>query len=100
MPLWMTLLTLCEAFSLPVIGSIALASSKLTVGVSAQAAQRWFLGVLVAVTLVTCRTVISCDPCWLLHTTTLAMMVVGSMVLPDRQTVQQRRLSHWPRLGM
>jgi hypothetical protein len=100
MPLWMTLLTLCEAFTLPIIGSVALATSKLTVGGSAQAAQRWFLGVLVAVTLVTCRTVISCDPCWLLHTATLAMMVVGSLLLPDRQMLAQRRLSHTPRLGL
>jgi hypothetical protein len=100
MPLWMTLLTLSEAFTLPIIGSLALAASKLTVGASAQAAQRWFLGVLLAVTLVTCRTVISCDACWLLHTATLAMMAVGSLLLPDRQTLEQRRLSHAPRLGL
>lgn len=93
MPAWMTLLTLLEAFALPTLGSAALVASKLTLGPAAQAAQRWFLGMLVAVTLITCRTVITSDDCWLLHTATLSLMVVGALLLPDRDALEQRRLS-------
>jgi hypothetical protein len=100
MPLWMTLLTFCEAFTLPLLGSVALVTSKLTAGSSAEAAQRWFVGVLVAVTLITCRTVITSDSCWLLHTATLSMMVVGALLLPDRQTLQERRVSQATRMSV
>lgn len=93
MPAWMTLLTLLEAFALPLLGSAALAASKLTLGPTAQAAQRWFLSTLVAVTLITCRTVITSNSCWLLHTATLSMMVVGALLLPDREALEQRRVS-------
>lgn len=91
MPAWMTLLTLLEAFAVPLLGAAALVVSKLTLGLLAQAAQRWFLGTLVAVTLITCHTVITSGPYWLLHTATLSMMVVGSLLLPDRDSLEQRR---------
>ena len=91
MPAWMTLLTFFDAFALPLIGCLALASSKLTRGATAEAAQRWFVGVLVAVTCITCHTVTTSASPWLLHTVTLSMMVVGALLLPDREALEQRR---------
>jgi len=93
MPPWMTLLTLVETFSLPILAMLTLAASKLTVGATAQAARRWFFGVLVAVTLITCRTVINCDSCWLTHTATLSMMFVGALLVPDRESLENRRIA-------
>jgi hypothetical protein len=100
MPAWLIVLTCLEAFALPLLGSLALASSKLTLGKSAQAAQNWFIGILVAVTLITCRTVITSDRCWLLHTATLSLMVVGALLLPDRQTLEDRRHGAAARIGL
>ena len=92
MPNWMVLLSVIEIVSLPLIGSIALALSKLASGETARVAERWFLGVLLAVTLITCRTVIMHGDCWFAHTATLGLMVVGALLLPDRETLDQRRI--------
>ncbi len=92
MPSWVLLFSAVEVFSLPLIGSAALALSKLTSGSTARVAERWFLGILLAVTLITCRTVIVFDACWLVHTATLGMMIVGALLLPDRESLDQRRV--------
>lgn len=84
-------LSLLEVFSLPLLGAASLLGSKLLIGTAAEAAQRWFVGILIAVALITCRTVIVQDDCWLAHTTTLAMMFLGALLLPDRQTLAERR---------
>ncbi|MGV3485294.1 MAG: hypothetical protein ACO1RT_12815 [Planctomycetaceae bacterium] len=90
MPSWM----LCiETLALPLIGSVALGLSKLTHGPMARISEQWFLGVLLAVTLITCRTVISAGECWLAHTSTLGLMIVGSLLLPDRDSLLQRRIT-------
>jgi hypothetical protein len=91
MPTWTLLLSFVEFFSLPIIGSSALALSKFTAGPSARIAERWFLGILLAVTLITCRTVIVLGPCWFAHTATLGLMIVGALYLPDRDSLDQRR---------
>lgn len=91
MPIWMHLLSAIEIFSLPIIGSVALGWSKLAVGVTARVAERWFLGVLLAVTVITCRTVMVHDPCWFIHTATLGLMIVGALLLPDRESLGHRR---------
>jgi len=96
MPTWMLLFSAIEFFSLPLIGSFALALSKMTAGENARIAERWFLGILLAVTLITCRTVIVLGPCWFTHTATLGMMIVGSLFLPNRETIDQRRfVANW-----
>jgi len=94
MPLWIVLFNAIEAFSLPLIGVIVLCLSKLTSGPSARIAERWFLGVLFAVTVITCRTVIFQDDCWFVHTGTLAFMTVGALLLPGRESLGQRRVAH------
>ncbi len=93
MPLWLSLVNVLEAFSLPLLASLTLGVSKLTVGATAQAARRWFVGVLVAVTLITCRTVVTCDPSWLMHTVAVSMLFVGALLIPDRESVTARRLT-------
>jgi predicted ABC-type sugar transport system permease subunit len=72
MPPWLSVFSFMEVLSLPILAALSLGVSKMTIGATAQAARRWFFGVLVAVTLITCRTVITLDPCWLTHTTTLS----------------------------
>jgi hypothetical protein len=91
MPSWVLFFTVIEFFSLPAIGAIALTLSKVTAGDSARIAERWFLGVLLAVTLITCRTVIVLDNCWLAHTATLGFMIVGALLVPSRDSLDQRR---------
>lgn len=93
MPQWLSVLSFLEVLSLPILAALSLGASKLTVGATAQAARRWFFGVLVAVTLITCRTVITLDPCWLTHTTTLSMLFVGALLLPDRESFEERRVA-------
>lgn len=92
MPQGISLFELVEAFALPLIGMASLASSKLLDGAAARAAERWFLGVLLAVTVITCRTVIVSADSWLMHTATLSMMFVGALLLPDRRALAERRL--------
>ncbi|TVP99350.1 MAG: hypothetical protein EA381_09955 [Planctomycetaceae bacterium] len=98
MPVWVQWIGLLEAVSLPVIGTVSLAASKLLVGPLALAAERWFLGILLAVTVITCRTVILSGECWLVHTATLAMMFVGALLLPDRRSLAERRVAGAPRM--
>jgi len=96
MSIWALLFSLIEVFSLPIVGSVALGLSKLTSGDAARVAEHWFLGVLLAVTLITCRTVIVLDHCWLVHTVTLGTMIVGALLLPDRESMDQRRvIGNW-----
>jgi len=92
MPTWMLLFSVIEFFSLPIIGLVALSLSKFTEGPTARIAERWFLGVLLAVTLITCRTVIVLGPCWFAHTATLGLMIVGSMYFPDRESIVRKRI--------
>jgi membrane protein CcdC involved in cytochrome C biogenesis len=72
-----------DAIILPLIGGIALLIAKFSQGESRRWAERQFFIVLVAITLVTLRTVIKCDEFWLVHTTTLGTMIVGSLVIPS-----------------
>lgn len=96
MSTWVLLFSFVEVMSLPIVGSVALGLSKLTSGPAARVAEHWFLGVLLAVTLITCRTVIMLDACWLVHTSTLGFMIVGALLLPDRESLDQRRfVGNW-----
>ncbi len=98
MPQWLSVLSFLEVLWLPILAALSLGVSKMTVGATAQAARRWFIGVLVAVTLITCRTVITLDPCWLTHTTTLSMLFVGALLVPDRESFEERRVADTARM--
>ena len=77
---------LMDAIVMPLLALVALLLAKFTQGDGAKFAQRQFLAALVVMTIVTLRTVIRCDEMWLVHTTTLAGMIVGALVIPNANT--------------
>lgn len=78
------LIGMLDAVVLPCLGLWSLVWSKIGQGEDARRAERQFLLVLVVITIVTLRTVINCDDCWLVHTITLATMIVGALAIPDQ----------------
>lgn len=78
------LASLATVIVLPLIGLTTLVQSKLTVGEAARNAERRFLAALVVITIVTLRTVISCDDVWLVHTATLSILIVGALLVPSQ----------------
>jgi hypothetical protein len=74
-----------DALSMPVLGLWALLSTKLSVGPALRRAEKRFFIALVIISLVTLRTVMSLDDVWLIHTTTLASMVLGVFLVPSRE---------------
>jgi hypothetical protein len=76
-----------DAITLPLIGGISLMLAKFSVGDTARILERHFLAILVVITGVTLRTVITCDQIWLLHTTTLGTLIVGALVIPSQESV-------------
>lgn len=72
-----------DAIIMPLIGGLALLFAKLSQGDAARWAERQFFAVLVVITLVTLRTVITCDEVWLIHTSTLGTLIVGALVIPS-----------------
>lgn len=80
------LLTLFATFMFPVFGGYTLLATKLSSGETKRNAERQFFVALILVTIVTLRTVVTCDDAWLIHTLTLASMVVGALTLPSYET--------------
>ncbi|MCS7467253.1 hypothetical protein NZK35_11425 [Stieleria sp. ICT_E10.1] len=74
-----------NAIALPLFGLWALLSTKLSVGDALRRAERRFLIALVIISLVTLRTVMRLDDVWLIHTLTLASMVLGVFTVPSRE---------------
>ncbi len=75
-----------DAVMLPLIGGTSLLLAKFSIGEAARLAERHFFATLVVITCVTLRTVIACDEVWLVHTTTLATMIIGAFVVPGQAT--------------
>ena len=73
-----------NAIILPLIGGMTLMYAKFSQGEGARWAERQFFGVLVVITIVTLRTVITCDEVWLVHTTTLGTLIVSALVIPGQ----------------
>lgn len=74
-----------DAIMIPMIGGLALLIAKVSDGDRARWAERQFFAVLLVITMVTLRTVITCHEIWLVHTTTLGALVVGSLMIPGHQ---------------
>ncbi|TWU66311.1 hypothetical protein [Crateriforma conspicua] len=72
-----------STMAMPVIGVSTLLSAKLASGESLAKAQRRFFACLLVITIVTLRTVIVCDDAWIFHMSTLALMIVGALIIPD-----------------
>ena len=86
MPYLTVFIQMMDAILMPMIGCGALLMSKLSQGDMARWAERQFLATLVVITLVTMRTVIHCDDLWLVHTMTLAAMIVGALLIPNLES--------------
>jgi len=80
------LVLMADAILMPMIGFGALLMSKLSRGEAARWAERRFLAILVVITLVTLRTVVHCDSVWLVHTCTLAAMILGALLIPNQDS--------------
>ena len=88
------LLFIASAFSalgLPVVAMVALLVAKLSTGDAARRAERRFLALLVVMTLVTTHTVMTQNAAWLIHTTTLGLMVIGSLWIPGQSACDNPR---------
>ena len=66
------------------VGSIALMYAKLSRGVPARRAEKQFFAILVVLTVVTLRTVITCDEIWIVHTMSLGGLIVCSLLIPGQ----------------
>jgi hypothetical protein len=78
-----------DAIMMPLIGGLALLIAKVSHGDRARWAERQFFAVLLVITLITLRTVITCNEIWLVHTTTLGALIVGSMLIPGHHDSQE-----------
>ena len=76
-----------DAVFLPMLGIWSLIWSKISFGEAARRAERRFLLTLIVITMVTLRTVVKCDDAWLVHTITLAVMVVGALAIPNQDSL-------------
>ena len=72
---------LLDAVIFPLVGSIALMYAKLSRGVPARRAEKQFFAILVVLTVVTLRTVITCDEIWIVHTMSLGGLIVCSLLI-------------------
>ncbi|MCC9603233.1 hypothetical protein LOC67_22010 [Stieleria sp. JC731] len=78
------------ALTLPVVGLWALLSTKLSVGEELVRAERRFITTLIVTSLITLRTVAGLHDAWLIHTVTLAAMILGVFIIPGRGDITVR----------
>lgn len=76
-----------SGLGLPPIAMVLLLLAKLTSGSAARRAERRFLAFLIVMTLVTAHTVMTQNAAWLIHTTTLSVMVIGSLWIPGQNSL-------------
>lgn len=81
--------SIMDAIMIPLAAGIALMLAKLTRGEWARKAEKNFFAFLVVMTVITLRTVILCEEFWLIHTATLAIMIVGALVIPGHDSIEQ-----------
>ena len=72
-----------DAIMMPIIGGLALLIAKVSQGERARWAEKQFFAVLLVITIVTLRTVITCHEIWLVHTTTLGALIICSLLIPS-----------------
>jgi hypothetical protein len=78
-------LAIVDVIALPLLGLCALLATKLSIGESLRRAERFFIVALVVISLVTLRTVSRLDEVWLIHSVTLALMILGVFMVPSRE---------------
>ena len=82
-----------DAIMMPLIGGLALLMAKVSHGDLARWAEKQFFAVLLVITIVTLRTVITCNEIWLVHTTTLGSLIVCSLMIPGHQEPPEAAIS-------
>lgn len=80
---FMTLFIGLEICLLPVLGVAMLIASKVASGRAGAVAERLFFGTLLLATVATFRTLLSGETHWLMHAVTMAVLIVGSVSIPD-----------------
>lgn len=85
MPGMIELFAVVDLIALPMLGLWAVLSTKLSIGDALRRAERRFFVALVIISFVTLRTVMRLDDAWLVHTMTLACMVLGVFTIPSRE---------------
>lgn len=78
------LTSLLDAIIFPLIGGLALLLAKLSRGESARWAEKQFFAILLVITIVTLRSVITCHHFWLVHTTALGTLIICSLMIPGQ----------------
>ncbi len=76
-----------DALLIPAAAGVALMLAKMTRGEMARRAEKNFFAILVVMTVITLRTVVLCEEAWLIHTATLATMIVGALAIPSQDHV-------------
>jgi hypothetical protein len=77
--------SLLDAIIFPLVGGLALLFAKLSHGDAARWGERQFFAILLVITIVTLRTVITCHEFWLVHTTSLGALIICSLLIPGQQ---------------
>lgn len=72
-----------EVCLLPLLGVALLVTGKIAAGRIAIAAERMFFVTLLLATIATFRALIAGETEWLMHAVTMAVLIVGSVSVPD-----------------
>lgn len=83
MTAWVTTLVGLEACLLPLLGVVLLVTGKVADGRLALAAVRMFFVTLLLATIATFRAMLAGETEWLMHAVTMAVLIVGSVSIPD-----------------
>ncbi len=78
---------LVDIMAMPLLGFWALMATKLCVGDALRKAERRFFLALIIASFVTLRTVMRLDDVWIVHTVTLAAMILGVFIVPSRDSL-------------
>lgn len=78
-----------SALGLPMVALLSLLLAKLSTGDSARRAERRFLAVLVILSIVTAHTVMTQNVAWLIHTSTLGLVITGSLWIPGQSAYDE-----------
>jgi hypothetical protein len=79
------LTSLFDAIIFPLVAGLALLLAKLSHGDAARWAERQFFAILLVITLVTLRSVITCHEFWLVHTMSLGSLIICSLMIPGQR---------------
>lgn len=83
MSVMITTLIGLEVCLIPLLGVVLLVTGKVAAGRIAVAAERMFFVTLLLATIATFRALLAGETEWLMHAVTMAVLIVGSVSIPD-----------------